>query len=572
MIPLLFFAFISGLITIAAPCIWPLLPIVLSSSTVGGHKKPLGLTLGILFTFGLLTLTLSYLVKLLGFDPNFLRIFAVFILIFLGTTLLIPYLSIKIEGFVSRFSGMLNLQNHTKNGFLGGLLSGAALGIVWTPCAGPILATIATLSATQKVNSSLILVTLVYIIGVGIPLFIFATAGRVFFQKTKILSPYLGTIQQIFGAIMIITALLIFTNYDKVIEVKLLNFFPSYSKFLTNIENDKNVTNQLNIIKNTNDNINLSDNTLFNANTNAPELNGITNWINSNPLTLSQLRGKVVLIDFWTYTCINCIRTLPHVTSWYEKYKDLGFVVIGVHTPEFEFEKDTSNVISATKQYKINYPVAQDNNYSTWNTYSNQYWPAEYLIDANGTIRRIHFGEGEYDQTEMAIRSLLKERGVKITSSLLDMTDETPKGTISPETYLGQSRMQYFFPNGNIPTGQSDFTLSQNPPENTFSLGGTWNIEEENAIAIKNSTLSYKFYANKVFLVLKPGENPSTIKVFLDGKLITSENAGSDVTNGIVNITEDKLYNLVDIKSKTEFHILKIEFSNGISAFAFTFG
>ncbi len=567
---LLLFAFISGLITIAAPCIWPLLPIVLSASATGGHRKPLGVTLGILLSFGLLTLSISYLVTLIGLDPNVLRTLAVFVLVFLGLTLLIPYLSARLEAYVSRFSGRLNLGNQTKTGFVPGLISGAALGIVWTPCAGPILATIATLSATQKVNSSLILVTFVYILGIGVPLFLFAYFGRHFFQKTKYLSPYLGKIQQVFGVVMIITALLIFTNYDKVLSAKLLDFFPSYSSLLTKFEGG--AAGQLNLLKNQKKQTNIDENNLFNANSTAPEFSGITNWINSEPLTISELKGKVVLVDFWTYTCINCIRTLPHVTSWYEKYKDQGFIVIGVHTPEFEFEKNTSNVISATKQYKINYPVAQDNDYSVWDDYSNQYWPAEYLIDSKGAIRRVHFGEGEYDQMEMAIRSLLKEKGVKITTALVDMMDQTPTGTLSPETYLGGARMQYYYPNGSVLGGQSNFSLREKPPENTFSLGGTWNIESENAEAIKNAALTYNFYSDKVFLVLKPGPNSSTIKIYLDGKLIDEGNSGIDVKNGIVTLDKDRLYNLVDLKNGPSSHILKIEFSNGIKAFAFTFG
>src|SRR3989344_1021676 len=334
MLVLLFFAFISGLVTILAPCIWPLLPIFLSSTTAGGKSKPLGITLGIITSFAFLTLTISYIVKIIPFDPNILRLFAVLIIGFLGLTLVVPKLTLLIEGLVSRFSARYNFapgfSNPKNKGFRGGMITGLALGIVWSPCAGPILATIATLAATQSVNLGIILVTIAYVIGVWIPLFIFATLGSRFFSKSRALSPYTGQIQKIFGIIMILTAFAIFTNYDKVIQAKLLDAFPSYSTFLFDLESNSAVKKQLDILKGKKE---ISDKAPMNKSIimvtpslslpnlgPAPEFTGITKWLNPEKvLTIQDLRGKVVLIDFWTYTCINCIRTLPFVTSWYEK-------------------------------------------------------------------------------------------------------------------------------------------------------------------------------------------------------------------------------------------------------------
>lgn len=576
---LLLFAFVSGLITIAAPCIWPLLPIILSATATGGHRKPLGITLGIIISFGLVTLTISYIVKIIPFDPNILRIFAVIVIGLLGFTLLIPKLSAVLEGYVSRISGKFAIGNQG-NGFWAGLLTGFALGIVWTPCAGPILATIATLAATQKVNSSIILVTVVYVIGVGIPLFIFSAAGRRLFAGSKKLSPYLGRIQQVFGAVMIVTAVLIFTNYDKVLQAKLLDLFPSYGNFIVGLESNNKIKQQLDKLKGgkngTNDMIGNAfempkSTTLPNLGK-APDFVGINNWLNSKPLTISELRGKVVLIDFWTYTCINCIRTLPHVTGWYNKYKDQGFVVVGVHTPEFEFEKDTKNVENAIKQYKIDYPVAQDNDYATWNAYSNQYWPAKYLIDANGVVRYIHFGEGKYEETEKTIQDLLKEAGKNIDSSLQKMDDQTPKSQNSPETYLGSKRMQYLVPNERVESGSYRFTLSKNISVNRFSFGGEWDVMSEYSSSRKGSVLEHNFQASKVFLVMRPADRKSKqIKVYLDGKLVTI-GSGRDVINGIVTVDSDRLYDLIDLKSAGN-HTLRLEFEDGgIEVFAFTFG
>jgi cytochrome c biogenesis protein CcdA/thiol-disulfide isomerase/thioredoxin len=577
---LLFFAFVSGLITIFAPCIWPLLPIILSSSATGDRRKPLGITLGIMLSFGILTLSISYLIKIVPFDPTILRYIAVFVIGFLGLTLVIPKLSSYLEYFVSRLSGKIRYgSQNQKSGFWSGFVVGSALGIVWTPCAGPILATIATLAATTSLNIGIILVTIAYIIGVGIPLFIFATLGKYIFTKSRFLSGYTGRIQQIFGVIMILTAFAIYTNYDKLLQAKLLDAFPAYSNFLYDLEGNDEVQKQLKILKDDEEGgfnlLNKKFDPALPILAEAPEFVGINNWLNTdNPLVVSELKGKVVLVDFWTYTCINCIRTLPYITSWYDKYKDQGLVVVGVHTPEFEFEKNTKNVSSAIEQYKIHYPVAQDNEYSTWDNYNNHYWPAKYLIDANGYIRYVHFGEGKYEETEMAIQALLKEAGSAVSASLEDIPDDSPKERVSPETYLGSKRSEFFYPLKFLSNGIKTFELDENITKNSYSLGGEWEITDEYAKSGKDSVLEYNFYANKVFLVMRPGSGTeSKVKVFLDGNLVDELNSGEDAVGGIVNIDSDRLYNLIDLKGNYGDHILRMEFEDsGVEAFAFTFG
>ena len=579
MILLLGFAFLAGLVTILAPCIWPLLPIVLSSSAEGkSHLRPLGITLGIMLSFTFFILAISFLVSMFHLDANIVRLFAVAVLVFMGLSMIIPALSRMTELWVSRLSGKFGQRGQsTGSDFGSGFVTGLSLGVVWTPCSGPIFASIATLAATGQVTLNVVLVTLAYVIGVGIPLFIFAYGGQRVIGKTRFMSAYTGRVQQVFGVLMLLTALAIYTNYDKVLQLKLLNAFPSYSQALTSFEKNSLVKKQLDILKGKKSTSTTNDtNGLFNENKPAPEFIGITKWLNTDkPLTLAELRGKVVLIDFWTYTCINCIRTLPHVTSWYDKYKDQGFIVIGVHTPEFEFEKKSENVLNAIKQYNIHHPVPQDNDYATWNAYNNQYWPAEYLIDAKGNVRRTHFGEGKYDETEMAIQALLKEAGKQVNSSLDNKLDQTPRTRNSPETYLGSARMKYYYPGRSISNGQQSFTLSDNVPKNSFSFGGEWNITDEQAIAGKNATLNYNFYATKVFLVIKPPKGNSSIKVkvFLDGKIVNNLTAGEDIKDGEVLVNEDRLYNLIDLKGKTGNHILKLEFeTSGTEIFAFTFG
>lgn len=576
MIILLTFAFLSGLVTILAPCIWPILPIILSGSIAGrGHQRPLGITLGVVISFAFFTLAISSLVRLFHLDPNVLRNAAVIVISVLGISMIFPQFATLTEVLISRISALWGRQAITGNDFLSGLLTGFSLGILWSPCAGPILASIATLSALGQISFSAIAVTLSYVLGVGIPLFVFSFVGQTLFTRTHFLSTHLGKIQQVFGVVMLLTALAIFTHYDTYLQVQLLNAFPQLNSSLTAFESNPQIKKQLDILKGNMPTTTESDNSgLFNQNLPAPDFVGITKWLNTTkPLTITSLKGKVVLVDFWTYTCINCIRTLPHVTSWYEKYKNDGFVVIGVHTPEFQFEHDTQNVRNAMNMYKINYPVAQDNNYATWNNYSNEYWPAEYLIDATGNIRRTHFGEGEYDTMEKAIQTLLKENGKKVATPLDAIPDTTPLSRISPETYLGAERMEFYYPTGSTGIIKKTFA-DQTPTLNSFSLGGKWDIQNENAVAGKNSILTYHFYAGKVFLVLRPPQNQTgVVKVMLDGKNVDDKNAGNDVKNSLVTVDTDRLYNLIDLKGKIGEHTLRLEFlAPGISAFAFTFG
>jgi len=585
MIILLSFAFLSGLVTILAPCIWPLLPIVLSTSVAGngGHKRPLGITLGIMLSFTIFTLSVSYLIKFFHLDPNVLRIFAVVIIALLGVAMIIPGFNTLLELGISRLTGFFNRGNvSNEGGFISGFVAGLSLGIVWSPCAGPILASVAALAATGQVSFQVILVTFAYVTGVGIPLFIFAYAGQRFISGSRKLSPYLGRIQQVFGVIMILTAILIYTNKAQDFQLYLVDKFPALNSVFNGFESGDSVTKQLGNLKNNSEQL-TQTNDLFNVTPQkAPEFIGVSQWLN-NPngsgkdgkaLSMADLKGKVVLIDFWTYTCINCIRTLPFVTSWYDKYHDKGFTVIGVHTPEFAFEKDTDNVLSAISRYNIHYPVAQDNDYATWNAYSNQYWPAEYLIDAQGMVRRVHFGEGEYDKMEEAIQKLLSENGAKVSSQLISMPDQTPQGQLSPETYLGSKRMLYMTGEGKAANGSQTFPTVNKVEANHFTFAGEWNVMDEYSVSGKDAAISYNFNAGNVYLVMGSSDKQSSrVKVLMDGKVIDSSMAGKDVKDGVVIVDSQRLYELVNLQGKTESHVLTLQFlTQGAQVFAFTFG
>ncbi len=576
MIFLLFFSFLAGFATILAPCIWPLLPLVLSVSSTGGKRKPFGLTLGVMTSFTLFTLFVSYLERFLHIDANVFRLAAVIIIGLLGVALLFPSLGARFETWINNV--LRPLQNRLQGkgegtGFGAGYVAGFSIGLVWAPCAGPILATIATLAAAQSVSFQVVLVTLAYSVGLGIPLFLVSLGGSVLFAKMRQVNQYTGLIQQAFGVVMIAVALLIYTNYDKTIQLKILEAFPSYGNLVEGVENNQIVSQQLDALRGTK----ARQETIAMGGQladlgPAPEFTGITNWLNSPPLTLAGLRGKVVLVDFWTYSCVNCLRTLPNTKAWYEKYGPDHFVLIGVHAPEFAFEKETANVQKALKQFDITYPVPQDNDFKTWAAYQNMYWPAEYLIDAKGHIRLAHFGEGHYEEMDAAIRQLLAEAGHPVdgAAALAQAPAETYDQT--PESYLGLDRLERFASPQKPAAGKKVYTLPAALPAHQIAYEGAWTLSDEAAKPDQGSALEIQFTADKVYLVIGPANKGDHLSLFLDGKPLGG-NGGADVSDGKVTLDTHRLYNLADLKGKPGSHRLRIEFDDpGTSVYAFTFG
>lgn len=309
----------------------------------------------------------------------------------------------------------------------------------------------------------------------------------------------------------------------------------------------------------------------------APEFSGISYWFNTDgPLTLTDLRGKVVLVDFWTYSCINCIRTLPYVTGWHEKYENDGLVVVGVHTPEFAFEHKTENVADAIGRYGIRYPVAQDNDYGTWQAYRNRYWPAHYLIDTEGNVRYAHFGEGKYDETEQAIRDLLTEAGYSVPGPSASSTEGRTASYIqTPETYLGYGRIERFASPGEVARDQArSYTVPETLRADTFAYGGAWTIEKERAVAEEGAVLRLRFRGEKVFLVLAPPPGGTgRVVVSVDGTPITPDRSGMDVRDGMILVDSDRLYEIFDGHGDFAGHVLELRFETSkTTAYAFTFG
>ncbi|HTK04979.1 MAG TPA: thioredoxin family protein [Candidatus Eisenbacteria bacterium] len=311
-----------------------------------------------------------------------------------------------------------------------------------------------------------------------------------------------------------------------------------------------------------------------------PEFTDIKAWLNSPPLAAAGLKGKVVLVDFWTYSCINCIRTLPYVTSWHEKYKDKGFTVIGVHTPEFAFEKIESNVRDAIERHHITYPVAMDNDYGTWNAYNNQYWPAEYLFDAQGRLRHVNFGEGEYDVTERDIQLLLEEQGAKVDEGMTKVPSDVDFSQIgTPETYLGYGRAEYFgSPEPVKKDAPQTYSAPSAPRDGLFYLFGTWTIEEERAVLdAASGGIVYRYQASNANLVMGSAKGAVSAEVTLDGAPVPAGLRGADIVERdgktYVEVSAERLYSLIDARGDYSTRTLRIRFLDaGVQAYAFTFG
>jgi len=571
MLLLIGFAFIAGVVTILSPCILPVLPIILSSTIGGkdtGKARPIGVVVGFVLSFTFFTLFLSSIVKISGISSDVLRTGSVFIIAGLGISLLIPRFQQIIEELFSKLSRLLPRGN-VKPGFGPGLLIGLSLGLLWTPCVGPILASVISLAISGTVTLDAFVITFAYSLGTAIPMFLIMLGGQTMLRKVPWLLANTARIQKAFGILMIVMAIGIFNNVDRTVQTYILNAFPQYGVGLTKFEDNKSVQTELKKITQSK-NMDTEDlgKPLQQKGPLAPEIIPGGEWFNSKPLTLVELKGKVVIIDFWTYTCINCQRTLPFVKEWWRKYQDKGLVIIGIHSPEFEFEKDKNNLAKAIKDFNLTHPIVQDNDFSTWRAYDNHYWPAKYIIDKDGYIRYTHFGEGEYDKTEEVIQELLKETGVSKLSPPNNPTSKTYGRTL--ETYLGYERLDHFSSPEQIKQNiLTSYTSPTSFPENSFSLNGKWTIMKDYAAPEKGSELTFNFDAKEVFLVMKTTGKPSQITVYLDDKI---KNFGEDNINGVVTVNSDKLYKLILLQTPGK-HILRLEFKDAnAQLFAFTFG
>ena len=416
MLLLIVFGFVAGAATALSPCVLPVLPVALSAGATGGRRRPLGVVTGLVLSFTFATVALVYVISALGLPDDLLRNLAIAVLAGFGVALIVPRLGAPVEAVAEprRRRGPATM---TGEGFGSGVALGASLGLVYAPCAGPILAGVITVSASQDFTAGRLAVAFAYALGTAVVLYALMLGGR---RLTARLARRSGRLQAAMGAVMVAVAVLMAFELDIRFQTAIADDLPAV---LVNpsgeLEESAAARDRLADLRGGGglaraDAPREDDASGLPVLADAPEIRGTQRWFNTpggRSLSLESLRGRVVLIDFWTYSCINCIRTLPYLKAWDARYRGGGLTIIGVHAPEFPFERDAGNVGQAIRSNGLRYPVAQDNDFATWRAYDNQYWPAKYLIDARGRVRYTHFGEGDYEETEAAIRALLAEAG-----------------------------------------------------------------------------------------------------------------------------------------------------------------
>ncbi len=595
MIVLLTFAVLAGAGTALSPCVLPVLPALLSAGSVGGRRRPLGVVIGLSITFTVTIVGLANVVGGVGLGSDPLRDVAIVVLLGFGVVLLAPEVSARIEAPLSRLARFG--PRNTGDGFKSGLLVGGALGFVYTPCASPILAAVISVSAF---SGKTVVIALAYALGSAVVLLVLSLGGRKLLERVRRAGRG-PTLQRVLGTIMILTAVAILTNLDVNFDQFVAQQIPDVN-LTSALECSSTVTSKLHEITGRTPRFKpangssacsgsstklrvavadasqaslLADAMKLPSLGAAPEFRNTQDWFNTSggqPLSLNGLRGHVVLIDFWTYTCINCIRTLPYLKAWDAAYRKDGLTIIGVETPEFSFEKEASNVRNAIGQFGIRYPVVQDNDNGTWDAYANEYWPADYLIDAHGNVRYTAFGEGDYGRTETAIRALLAEAGASVGGHGHPTGVVVPSEVATPETYLGTARAEGWI-NGPH-TGSHEYGP---PPSaglalNDFAYSGTWTIDKQPAEAVANAGIDLEFEAKHVYLVLSSkGERPRGVRVLLDGRPISAADAGYDVHDGVVTVRGQRLYSLVSLPTDQR-RRLSLRFADGVTGYAFTFG
>jgi cytochrome c biogenesis protein CcdA/thiol-disulfide isomerase/thioredoxin len=537
----------AGIITAISPCVFPVLPILFAGGGTGGQRRPYAIIGGLVASFATFTLVATWLLDQLHLPQDFLRDLSIALLFLLAATLIVPQLGVLLErplAFLTRRSPGSDLG--------GGFLLGLGLGLVFVPCGGPVIGAVTANAARVEFGWKTVAVMVAYALGAAVPMLAVAALGQ---NVTRRLRASAVRVRAALGVVMALAALAIVFDLDR----KLQTWFPGYTDYLQGkVERNSVANDELGKLRRRGASPLAAPAATAGALPDygeAPDLAGISDWINSPPLSLARLRGKVVLIDFWTYSCINCLRTLPHLEAWDARYRRAGLVIIGVHTPEFAFEHVVSNVRGAVKDLGVRYPVAIDNAYRTWNAYGNDAWPAEYLVDRRGHVREIKKGEGDYDGTERAIRSLLGGSG---TAALAAVKDRTPRHLTTPESYLGWLRLARYAGSRITPDRQARYRFPRVLPLNDLAYAGRWRVERERIVAGRGARLRLHFLAQNVFLVLG---GRGRLQVLVGGRAVRTIRV-----SGL-----SRLYTLLRYPELRE-GALELRFTPGISAYAFTFG
>jgi cytochrome c biogenesis protein CcdA/thiol-disulfide isomerase/thioredoxin len=577
-------AYLGGVLTIVSPCILPVIPFVLARADRPFLKNGLPMLIGMALAFAVVASLASVAGGWVVSANQYGRGAALILLALFGLSLLFPSLADRVMGPLVRVGARLSqvADSGTNHSLLVPLVLGVATGFLWAPCAGPILGLILTGAALKGANATTALLLLTYAAGAATSLALaLAVGGRVFaaMKRSIGLGEWIrrGLGVAVLGAIVAITFGLdtgILTNLSVAgtssLEQGLLDkLHPRGGAVAMTGGPAKSGSG--------------SDANEPVSEGPAPALDGAVQWLNSPPLTTESLKGKVVVVDFWTYSCINCLRSIPYVRAWAQKYRDHGLVVIGVHAPEFAFERDVDNVRKAISTLKIDYPVAVDNDYKIWQAFENDYWPAHYFIGADGKIRHHHFGEGDYAESERIIQQLLAEAGQRdVPGGIVDVNASGAEAASvaadvkSPETYVGYDRSDRFVSPGGVVQDAGHAYAAGEPQLNEWYLNGNWTIGPERATLNEvDGAIVYRFHARDLHLVLGPSTEGQTIKfrVTIDGKPPAGAH-GMDVdANGDGTVTGQRLYQLVRDTGTVADHTFEIHFLDpGVQAYAFTFG
>ncbi|MGA2294180.1 MAG: cytochrome c biogenesis protein DipZ [Acidimicrobiales bacterium] len=573
MIGLLAIGFVAGMIAGISPCILPILPVVFVGWTDpvrdGDHpfrarrRRDVTVVAGLVISFALISELGSVVLSALGLPQDLLRDLGLALLFLFGVGLLIPRLERVLERPFARLARAAPRAGGSA------FLFGLGLGAVFVPCAGPVLTAITTLGAHHRISFYGLLLSFVFAAGAAVPLLCIALAGDRLIERNRGLSRRARHLRPVGGALLIVMGIALSFNLTNGVQ----KLVPGYTNALQHhVEGNSFAFDQLNKLsyaKANNGSLTTCERYAASGYSQglskcgaAPQFTGITTWLNTKgdrPLTLKDLRGHVVLVDFWTYSCINCQRTLPHVEAWFKRYHDAGFDVIGVQSPEFAFEHVLSNITSAIKSLGVKYPVAVDNNLATWSAYRNNYWPGEYLIDAQGVIRHVDYGEGNYGADENLIRALLKSANPDaVLPPPTKVADLTPTQETSPETYLGAERSQYLDGAEPVNNENAVYHFPTSIPLPSYALSGRWLTKEQQIVAEGNSQLTLSFKATDVYLVLN---GHGTIRESLNGVYVKTIRVSGYA----------RLYTLLQQGTDAD-GLLNLQFSRGLEAYDFTFG
>ncbi|MCU1421880.1 MAG: thiol:disulfide interchange protein, partial [Microbacteriaceae bacterium] len=508
-ITLLFLGLAGGLITGISPCILPVLPVIFLSGGAQSARldegrrrsaRPFLVVAGLALSFSVFTLLGTLVLSALPIPQDIIRWVGLGVLVLLGIGMIVP----KFEAILEKpFSWIPQREVGTDRG---GFLLGLTLGAVYVPCAGPVLAAITVAGATGKIGAGTIVLTVAFAVGTAVPLLIFALAGRGVAERVRAFRVHQRGIRIVAGVVVLGLAVALAFNVTDALQ----RAIPDYTSALNrSLQGTGNVAHALGSTNATSQSLadcvteseRVVESKLENCGA-QPKISGIDSWFDTPgdaPLSAADLKGKVVLVDFWAYSCINCQRAIAHVEAWYKAYQPAGLVVVGVHTPEYAFEHVRDNVVAGAQRLGITYPVALDNGYTTWNAFGNQSWPADYLVDAKGVVRHVSIGEGDYDGTEKLIRSLLSSADSKAQlPAATKVANATPTAATTPESYLGAARVDNYAEGGVPQTGTFEYPSTL--PQNSFALTGAWTVDDESITAGTGAGIRLDYTARYVYL------------------------------------------------------------------------